>query len=219
MSNGSEARTPRAPARIHPTADVSPDARIGAGSQIWDFARIREGAVLGEECIVGRGAYVDAGVLIGDRVKVQNAALLYHGTTIESGAFIGPGAILTNDRYPRSITLDGRLARASDWQVSAIRVGVGSSIGAGAIVVAGTDIEAYGTVGAGAVVTSRVPAHALVAGVPARQLGWVCYCGQRLIAAPDDVPVAASYRGPARCPADASAFEIAHDECRPAPGR
>ena len=120
-------------------------------------------------------------VTLGDRVKVQNRALIYHGVTVEDGVFIGPGAILTNDRRPRSLNADGGLARAADWTVSPIRIAVGASIGAGAVVVAGRDVGPYAMVGAGAVVTHDVPAHALVVGNPARQIGWVCVCGERLV--------------------------------------
>ena len=117
---------------------------------------------------------------IGDRVKIQNGALVYHGVTVEDGVFIGPGAILTNDRHPRAITSTGDLARAADWTVSPIVLRHGASIGAGAVVVAGCDVGPFAMVGAGAVVTHDVPAHALVAGNPARVIGWVCACGQRL---------------------------------------
>ena len=104
--------------------------------------------------------------------------------TVEDGVFIGPNAILTNDRFPRAITASGELARADDWQVSPITLRTGASIGAGAVVVAGRDVGRFATVGAGAVVTRDVPDHALVAGNPARLLGWVCACGRRLEAAP-----------------------------------
>jgi acetyltransferase-like isoleucine patch superfamily enzyme len=130
--------------------------------------------------VIGRDAFIDEGVVLGDRVKVQNGALIYHGVTVESGVFIGPGAILTNDRFPRAITATGELARADDWTVSPIRLQTGCSIGAGAVVVAGTSVGRFATVGAGAVVTRDVPDHALVVGNPARRIGWVCACGQRL---------------------------------------
>jgi tetrahydrodipicolinate N-succinyltransferase len=131
--------------------------------------------------VIGRDAFVDEGVAVGDRVKIQNGALVYHGVTVEDGVFIGPGAILTNDRYPRAITASGELARADDWTVSPIRLRAGCSIGAGAVVVAGITVGRFATVGAGAVVTRDVPDHALVAGNPARRLGWVCACGRRLV--------------------------------------
>ncbi|HJW21193.1 MAG TPA: acyltransferase [Candidatus Limnocylindrales bacterium] len=168
-------------ARIHPTADLEGDVSVGAGTSIWHRAQVRRGARIGAECVIGRDAFIDEGVVLGDRVKIQNGALVYHGVTVEDGVFIGPGAILTNDRFPRSITATGALARAEDWTVSPIVLRRGSSIGAGAVVVAGNDVGTFATVGAGAVVTRSVPAHALVVGNPARTIGWVCACGQRLL--------------------------------------
>ena len=147
---------------------------------MWNHAQIRRGARIGRDGVIGRDVFIDEAVTLGDRVKIQNRALVYHGVTIADGVFIGPGAILTNDRRPRSLNADGRLARAVDWMVSPIRVAIGASIGAGAVVVAGRDVGPYAMVGAGAVVTHDVPAHALVVGNPARQIGWVCVCGERL---------------------------------------
>jgi len=169
-----------ASATIHPTADLEPDVEIGAGTAVWHRAQLRTGARVGRECVIGRDAFIDAGVVIGDHVKVQNAALIYHGVTIEDGVFVGPGAILTNDRHPRAITSMGELATVADWTVSPITLRYGCSIGAGAIVVAGVDVGSFATVGAGAVVTRTVAAHSLVAGNPARRLGWVCACGASL---------------------------------------
>jgi UDP-2-acetamido-3-amino-2,3-dideoxy-glucuronate N-acetyltransferase len=200
---------------IHPDADVSADARVGERTRIWDLARIREGAVLGDDCIVGRGAYIDAGVRIGNRVKIQNNALIYHGVSIASGVFIGPAAVLTNDRFPRSITADGELATEDDWALSEIHLAEGCSIGAAAVVVAGCDIGRYATVGAGAVVTHPVADYALVVGNPARLLGWVCHCGRRLVDG-EGVPAAADSDGQAHCPADGASFALHGGICRPA---
>jgi UDP-2-acetamido-3-amino-2,3-dideoxy-glucuronate N-acetyltransferase len=167
-------------ARVHPSADLEADVAVGAGSSIWHRAQIRVGARIGAECVIGRDVFIDEGVVIGDRVKIQNGALVYHGVTVEDGVFIGPGAILTNDRYPRAITSTGDLARADDWTVSPITLRHGASIGAGAVVVAGTEVGPFATVGAGAIVTRDVSAYALVVGSPARRIGWVCACGVRL---------------------------------------
>ena len=179
-------------AKIHASADIEVDASVGPRTSIWQRAQIRSGARIGADCIVGRDAFIDGGVTIGDRTKIQNAALIYNGVTIADGVFIGPGAILTNDRYPRAITAEGDLARADDWELSPITVAHGASIGAGAIVVAGCDVGTFATVGAGAVVTRSVPGHALVAGSPAKRIGWVCACGARLMDGHGD-PAAAEF--------------------------
>jgi UDP-2-acetamido-3-amino-2,3-dideoxy-glucuronate N-acetyltransferase len=167
-------------ARVHASADIESDVSIGPRASVWNGAVLRRGASIGAECIIGRDAFIDEGVHLGDRVKVQNGALVYHGVSVGNGVFIGPGAILTNDRFPRAITATGELARGDDWVVSPIELRDGCSIGAGAVVVAGTTVGRFATVGAGAVVTRDVPDFALVAGNPARRLGWVCACGARL---------------------------------------
>jgi UDP-2-acetamido-3-amino-2,3-dideoxy-glucuronate N-acetyltransferase len=199
-------------ARVHPSADLEADVSVGPGTHIWQRAQVRRGARIGAECVIGRDAFIDTDVPIGNRVKIQNAALVYHGVTVEDGVFIGPNAILTNDRFPRAITATGELARADDWEVSPILLRSGSAIGAGAVVVAGTTVGRFATVGAGAVVTRDVPDHALVAGNPARRLGWVCFCGQRLHdAARARVP--ADHTGEAACLRCGARFDITGDHC------
>ena len=165
---------------IDPTAIVEEGATIGPRSKVWGGAVVRRGAKIGADCIIGRGAFIDADVVLGDRCKVQNLALVYHGVTAGNGVFIGPNAILTNDRFPRAQTPDGGLAAASDWVVSPIQVGDGASIGAGAVIVAGVTLGDYCMIGAGGVASRNVPARALVVGSPAKRIGWVCDCGSRL---------------------------------------
>ena len=166
--------------QIHATADVSPSAQIGEGTRIWHQAQVREGAQVGRFCIVGKGVYVDRNVHIGDRCKLQNGASIFHGVTLEDGVFVGPGAILTNDRWPRAINPDGSLQADDDWQVGPIRVGQGASLGAGCIVLPNVTIGRFAMVGAGSIVTRDVPDQGLVVGNPARLVGYVCVCGQSL---------------------------------------
>lgn len=165
------------------SADIDPSAVVGADTRIWHLAQVREGARLGSGCIIGRGAYVGPGVVIGDNVKLQNYALVYEPARLEDNVFIGPAVVLTNDMYPRSVDVSGKLKRPADWDALGVVVKEGASLGARAVVVAGRLIGRWALVAAGAVVTRDVPDFALVAGVPARQIGWVGHAGVRLDAA------------------------------------
>ena len=167
--------------KIATSADIDADVQIGDGSQIWHLAQVREGAVLGERCVVGRGAYIGSGVRAGSDCKIQNYALVYEPATLADGVFIGPAAVLTNDQYPRAINPDGSIKSAHDWQAVGVEIGTGASIGARAVCVAPVRIGAWATVAAGAVVTKDVPDFAIVAGVPARQRGWVGKAGHPLV--------------------------------------
>jgi acetyltransferase-like isoleucine patch superfamily enzyme len=166
--------------RVVESAEVSPQATIGDGSSIWHLCQIREGAVLGAGCVVGRGAYIGSGVVMGDHCKVQNYALVYEPARLGDGVFIGPAVVLTNDTYPRAVNPDGSLKSGDDWEAVGVVVEDGASIGARAVCVAPVTVGAWSMVAAGAVVTSDVPPHALVVGVPARQIGWVSRGGNRL---------------------------------------
>jgi UDP-2-acetamido-3-amino-2,3-dideoxy-glucuronate N-acetyltransferase len=166
--------------RIVETADVDETAEIGAGSAIWHLAQVRERAVIGRSCVVARGAYVGVGVRLGDNCKIQNYALLYEPAELGHGVFVGPGAILTNDRHPRAVGPDGGLKDSAGWEAVGVIVEDGASIGARAVCVAPVRIGAWSMVAAGAVVTRDVPPFALVAGVPARRVGWVGRAGARL---------------------------------------
>jgi UDP-2-acetamido-3-amino-2,3-dideoxy-glucuronate N-acetyltransferase len=183
---------------IAATADVDASAVIGAGTRIWHLAQVREDARLGSGCIVGRGAYVGPGVVIGDNVKLQNYALVYEPAQLEAGVFIGPATVLTNDMYPRSVDISGKLKRADDWHAQGVVVREGASLGARVVVVAGSVIGRWALVAAGAVVTRDVPDFALVVGVPARRIGWVGRAGERLIPAGD---------GKWRCPRTGETYE------------
>lgn len=173
------------PVRIQPSADVSPQAILGDGVSVWHLAQVREQAVLGRNCIVGRGAYVGTGVVLGDNCKLQNYALVYEPARLEDGVFVGPAVVFTNDHYPRAVTPEGDLKSGDDWEAVGVTCRTGASIGARAVCVAPVTIGAWAMVAAGAVVIADVPDFALVAGVPARRLGWVGHAGEPLADAGD----------------------------------
>jgi len=181
---------------IHPTAEVSADASVGPGTRIWAYTHVREHARIGANCIVGEHVYVDADVQIGNQVKIQNAALLYRRLILEDGVFVGPQVCFTNDLRPRGVTPDGALKGADDWQAGLTRVGRGASLGARSTILPGLTIGAWAMVGAGAVVVRDVPDYGLVLGTPARLVGWVCPCGERLVPRPGEGS------RPWRCPRD-----------------
>lgn len=165
---------------IHPTADVSAEARIGEGTRIWNQAQIREGAQIGAECIISKNVYIDFAVQIGNRVKIQNNVSIYHGVTVEDGVFIGPHVCFCNDVLPRAITPSGALKGQEDWEVGRVLVRTGASIGAGSIILPNVTIGAFALIGAGSVVTRSVPDQGLVYGNPARLEGYVCRCARKL---------------------------------------
>jgi acetyltransferase-like isoleucine patch superfamily enzyme len=149
----------------HPSAEVEPGALIGDGTKIWHLVHVRGSATVGANCVLGRNVYIDADVVIGDLVKIQNNVSVYKGVTLEDEVFVGPSAVFTNDLRPR--------AQNPDWQIVPTIVHRGASIGANATVVCGVEIGAYAMVAAGAVVTRDVAPYRLVAGCPARPIGWV----------------------------------------------
>lgn len=156
----------------HPSAVIDPGARIGAGSKIWHFVHIMAGAELGERCVVGQGCFV-GNVRIGDGVHIQNNVSVYDGVTLEDHVFAGPSCVFTNVMNPRS-----EIERKAEFQPTLVKRG--ATIGANATIVCGVTIGAYAFIGAGALVRTDIPAHSVVVGVPTRQIGWVCACGERL---------------------------------------
>jgi len=165
---------------IHPTADIEAGAQIGDGTAIWRWTHVRSTARIGEGCLIGSGVYIDAHVTMGDRVKVENHAKLFQPARIGDGVFIGPGACLTNDMVPRSVNPDGTLKSGDDWTPQGVVIDEGASIGAMATLLPGVTIGRWAMIGAGAVVTRDVADHALVVGNPAKPVGWVCVCGEKL---------------------------------------
>lgn len=180
---------------IHPTAVVDPAAQIGPGTRIWHWTQVREGVIIGTESIIGKGCYLDAGVQIGSRVKLQSNISVFHGVTIEDGVFVGPHVCFTNDKAPRAINPDGSLKGSTDWTVSSTLIRYGASLGANATIVCGLSVGRFAMVAAGAVVTRDVPDYGLVLGNPARLVGYVCPCGQRLPGGPTPIPEARACPG------------------------
>ncbi len=166
---------------IASTAQVHPSAEVGERVSVWDLTQIRKNAKIGSDTVIGRNVYIDHDVIIGAACKIQNNALVYWPAVIEDGVFIGPGAILTNDRHPRAVNRDGTPKGPEDWAPAGVHLGSGASVGAAAVVLGGVSIGAWALVGAGAVVTRDVAAHALVAGSPATRMGWVGKSGRRLV--------------------------------------
>ncbi len=160
--------------------DIDPHAHIGEGTRVWHHAQVREGAVLGNDCVIGRGAYIGPGVRLGNNCKVQNYALVYDPARLGDGVFVGPAVVLTNDRYPRAVAPDGTLRSAEDWNPVGVTIGDGASIGAGSVCVAPVTVGAWALVAAGSTVIHDVPAFALVAGAPAKRIGWVGRSGVQL---------------------------------------
>ncbi len=168
---------------IHPSSRALVESEsIGAGTKIWSNVRILKGAVIGRECVIGTNVFIDADVRVGDRVKIENGVSLYQGIVAEDGVFFGPHCTTTNDLDPASITPDGRLKGPDDWTLGRTLFRAGSRVGAHATIVCGDPLRTIGRwalVGAHALVTHDVPDFALVAGVPARVVRYVCPRGLR----------------------------------------
>lgn len=158
---------------VHESAYVDPGARVGPGTRIWHFSHIMPRAVIGAGCNLGMGVFVDNDVRIGDRVKIQNHVSVYNGVILEDEVFVGPSAVFTNVVNPRAA-----IERKDEFKPTVVRRG--ATLGANSTIVCGHEVGTYAFIAAGAVVTRDVPAHALMAGVPARRIGWMCACGVRL---------------------------------------
>ena len=173
--------------RIHPTADVEKGASVGEGTRVWHFCHVMPGAVIGRDCILGQSVFVAATARIGDRVKIQNNVSVFDAVTLEDDVFCGPACVFTNVSRPRS-----PYPRKDRYERTVVRRG--ATIGANSTVVCGHEVGPWALVGAGAVVTKDVPAHAIVTGVPARVSGWACECGERLPSPPRAAACAACGR-------------------------
>ena len=157
----------------HESSFVDDGAKVGAGTKIWHFSHVMPGAEIGENCSLGQNVVVMPGTKIGNNVKIQNNVSIYEGVILEDDVFCGPSCVFTNVSTPRS-----HVSRRGEYETTLVKRG--AAIGANATVVCGMTLGEYAFIGAGAVVTSDVPAYALMVGVPARRVGWMCNCGERL---------------------------------------
>jgi UDP-2-acetamido-3-amino-2,3-dideoxy-glucuronate N-acetyltransferase len=182
----------------HESAIVDAGARLGAGTRVWHFAHVCTGAVIGARCSLGQNVFVANRVVIGDNVKIQNNVSVYDEVTLEDDVFCGPSMVFTNVINPRS-----HVPRKDEYLHTLVKRG--ATLGANSTIVCGHTIGEFAFVGAGAVVTHDVPAHALMVGTPARRIGWMCQCGERL----------ADTAGDARCASCDATYTITTESCTP----
>src|SRR6185369_9810743 len=183
---------------IHPSAIVDEGAEIGEGCRVWHFSHICAGARIGAACSFGQGVFVGNDVVIGNNVRVQNNVSVYDAVTLEDDVFCGPSMVFTNVYNPRAA-----VPRKSEYRRTLVRLG--ATLGANCTIVCGVTIGRHAFIAAGAVVRRDVPAHALMAGVPARQIGWMSRHGERL-----DLPLQGEAE--ARCAATGERYRLSGDQ-------
>lgn len=183
---------------VHPTAIIDPGAEIGEGTRVWHWVHICGGAKIGKACSFGQNVFVGNDVSIGDNVKVQNNVSVYDAVTLESDVFCGPSVVFTNVYNPRSA-----VSRKSEYRRTIVRQG--ATLGANCTVVCGNTIGAFAFIAAGAVVNRDVKPYALMAGVPAKQIGWMSEEGERL-----DLPLDGAARS--TCPSTGATYSLSNGE-------
>jgi UDP-2-acetamido-3-amino-2,3-dideoxy-glucuronate N-acetyltransferase len=184
----------------HESAFVDEGAEIGEGSRIWHFVHVCSGARIGHDVVLGQNVYVGGRAVVGNGCRIQNNVSIYDSVTLQDDVFCGPSAVFTNVINPRSA-----LDRKDEYRPTLVRKG--ASLGANCTIVCGVTVGRFAFVAAGAVVTRDVADHALVAGVPARQIGWISEHGEKL-----DLPLGED--GEARCPTTGDVYRLEGGQCR-----
>jgi UDP-2-acetamido-3-amino-2,3-dideoxy-glucuronate N-acetyltransferase len=156
---------------VDPSAEVHESVTIPTSTRVWGHTQIRENAKIGANCIIGRNVYIGPGVVIGDNCKIQNNALIYEPAVLEEGVFIGPAAVLTNDRRPRAINRDGSLKEASDWELAGVLIRKGASVGANAVCVAPVEVGEWSVIAANSVIIRDALSETVYAGSPGMPKG------------------------------------------------
>ena len=187
------------PLQVHPTAIIDPGAQLGDGTRVWHWVHVCAGAVIGRDCSLGQNVFVGNRVRIGNNVKIQNNVSVYDNVTLEDEVFCGPSMVFTNVYNPRAA-----VSRKSEYRDTLVRRG--ATLGANCTIICGVSIGAYAFIAAGAVVNRDVAAHALMAGVPARHIGWMSRHGERLA-----LPLRGD--GETRCPATGEHYRMRSGAC------
>ena len=177
---------------VHESSYLDDNVSIGSGTKIWHFSHILSNCEIGEDCSLGQNVVIGPNVSVGNRVKIQNNVSVYEGVTLEDGVFCGPSCVFTNVNNPRS-----EIVRKNEYRETIVRRG--ASIGANATIICGNNLGEYSFIAAGAVITKEVPAYALMAGTPAKRIGWISKAGGRL---GDDLI----------CPIDGTAYRLTKPE-------